>query len=206
MDANDNNKTVCPHCCQYPTKAAVALRHGATGYVSLVQRPSSTDAPVLVPNITEMCDGFGDMRVEALQPFYDLSVVYADDVDGVLDWLVDDEKTHPLSNKSSSSSPRVLVWDRRFFPWENVFNWALIGFIATFSMTVSSYASGLVSYRLFRQRFAARIRKIAKKRAQRRAAEGPAGAVGEGEAKEEEEDGSASGESCSTPDILGGET
>ena len=202
-DTNDNNKTVCPHCCQYPTKAAVALRHGAAGYVSLVQHPSPSDAPAAVPNVTEMCEGFKDIDVDSLKPFYDLNVVYADGVDGVLDWVVADGNPAltPSPHSNATSSARILVWDRRFFPWENVFNWALIGFIATFSMTVSSYTSGLVSYRLYRVRFASRIRKMAKKRAEMRAAAAGEGAAGEG--KEGEED--AEGDTCSTPDILGGE-
>ena len=78
--------------------------------------------------------------------------------------------------------------------------------MATFSMTVSAYASGLVSYRLYREKFASRIRKLAKKRAYLKETDGETAHLQNGDVNEtkEEEEEESDEVTCSTPDIITG--
>jgi len=195
-DPNDGNKTVCPRCCQYPTKASVSVSFLAVGYVAFIQKSSSSsslspsdpsNALPPLPNMTTYCGGYKDLQPDSLSPSYDIDVIYADDADGALNWIVN-------GSAGNSSSPRFTIWDKEFFLLENFFNWVLIGVIATFSMTVSAYASGRISYQLYRQRLVARIRKFIKMRKEAQKDINNA----QPEEGEEEDD---SEQECSTPDV-----
>ena len=191
---------------------------GAAGYIAVHQRPVTAVAPL--PNVTEMCSDYGDLPPHLLKTSYDVDVVSADDENGSLLWLIGDDDDE-VTNNNNSSDPTVIVWDRRFFPWENLFNWLVIGVIATVSMVVAAYASGIVSYRLYRVKLAARIRRLAVKRKNRRrrvktkatatSQEGgrPEGEEGEEEKEEDyvdddEDEEQEAEDGCSTPDILVG--
>jgi len=189
-DPNNSNKTICPRCCQYPTKAAVAKHYSAAGYVALAEDSSfsSSSSPLPpLPNMTTRCGTYGDLSPDSLAPVYDIDVVYAEDINGSLEWLLDENDGAIGSN---NSSPHIVVWNLVYFPWENVFNWSLIGFIATVSMTAAAYASGRLSYQLYRQKFAARVRKLIKD--------------GNSIAAQESGEGDDGEKGISTPDVIVG--